>query len=123
MNKLQEDASKYDIQSLIRLQQKRLENINIFEQSIKNERIAIQQEDSALNLLELKIRNHDSGICKLSETERVWIFSDIPKIKSTRENREKTITLLKAAIIEEYSSMDYEGYMIAFLEKKNDGKI
>ena len=123
LSKLQEDAAKYDIQSLIRLQNKRLENIALFEQSIKNERAVSQQEESAQAVLQNKLNNHDLGISKLSDADREWILTDIPKLKSTRENREKTITLLKTAILEEYSSMDYESQMISFLENKNGGKV
>lgn len=126
MINLEQEASKYDLLSLINLQNKRQENINIFEQSIKNERGASQQEEVIQSTLEQKIRNHDLNIVKLSDTEREWILSDLPKIKSTRENRNTTITLLKAAILEEYDKMDYESRMIMFLQSKgknDDGKI
>jgi hypothetical protein len=123
LNKLQEDAAKYDIDSLILLKNKRLENIALFEQSIKNERAISQQEESAQSALQIKLNNHDLGIAKLSDADREWILTDIPKLKSTRENREKTITLLKTAILEEYSSMDYESQMISWLENKNGSKI
>jgi len=72
--------------------------------------------------LENKIRNHDLNIAKLSDTEREWILSDLPKIKSTRENRDKTITLLKTAILEEYDKMDHESRMIMFLQSKTNVK-
>jgi len=122
MINLEQEAKKYDLPSLVNLQDKRKENINIFEQSIKNERAASQQEEFMQSTLENKIRNHDLNIAKLSDTEREWILSDLPKIKSTRENRDKTITLLKAAILEEYDKMDYESSMIMFLQSKTNVK-
>ena len=122
MINLEQEAKKYDLPSLVNLQDKRKENINIFEQSIKNERAASQQEEFMQSTLENKIRNHDLNIAKLSDTEREWILSDLPKIKSTRENRDKTITLLKTAILEEYDKMDYESRMIMFLQSKTNVK-
>lgn len=125
MNSLEQEALKYNLSSLITLQNKRKENIDIFEQSIKNERSASQQEEFIQSTLEQKLRNHDLNIIKLSDTEREWIILDLPKIKSTREKREVTITLLKSAILEEYNKMDYESRMIMFLQSKdkdNDSK-
>jgi hypothetical protein len=122
MINLEQEAKKYDLPSLVNLQDKRKENINIFEQSIKNERAASQQEEFMQSTLENKIRNHDLNIAKLSDTEREWILSDLPKIKSTRENRDKTITLLKTAILEEYDKMDHESRMIMFLQSKTNVK-
>lgn len=118
MNDLEQEALKYDLSSLISLQDKRKENISIFERSIKNEREASQQEELIQSTLEQKIRNHDLNIVKLSDTEREWILSDLPKIISTRENRNKTIGLLKSAILEEYEKMDHESRMIMFLQSK-----
>jgi hypothetical protein len=119
MINLEQEALKYDLSSLISLQDKRKENIVIFEQSIKNERAASQQEEVIHSTLEQKLRNHDLNIVKLSDTEREWILSDLPKVKSTMENRNKTITLLKTAILEEYEKMDHESRMIMFLQSKN----
>lgn len=122
MINLEQEAKKYDLSSLINLQNKRKENIDIFEQSIKNERAASQQEEFMQSTLENKIRNHDLNIAKLSDTEREWILSDLPKIKSTRESRNATITLLKKAILEEYDKMDHESSMIMFLKSKTNVK-
>jgi len=122
MINLEQEAKKYDLSSLINLQNKRKENIDIFEQSIKNERVASQQEEFMQSTLENKIRNHDLNIAKLSDTEREWILSDLPKIKSTRESRNATITLLKKAILEEYDKMDHESSMIMFLKSKTNVK-
>jgi hypothetical protein len=119
---LKEEAKKYDLQSLIRLQEKRKLNISLFQSSIKNERIAMQQEENAQSSLEEKLRNHEFGLNKLTESEKEWILSDIPKLKTTRERRENTVSLLKAAILEEQEAMDKEEQMINFLEKLNDGK-
>lgn len=123
MINLEKEALKYDIASLIKLQKKRQENINIFETSIKNERAASQQEEVAQASLESKLRQHDLGLVKLTDAEKEWILSDLPKLKLTFEKRNQTIMLLKAAIIEEYSMMDNEDKMIRFLGKENDGKI
>lgn len=122
MNNLKKEALKYDLGSLIRLQEKRKENIILFEQSIKNERNVSQQEEGALNALEAKLRQHDLGINLLSDTDKEWILSDIPKLKSTRQKREQTISLLKEAIIQEQGFMDNEEYMIKILESVHDGK-
>ncbi len=120
MINLEQEASKYDLQSLINLQEKRKENIKIFEQAITNERAVMQQEATAQATLENKLNNNNLGIGYLSDTEKEWILSDLPKIKSTRENRDKTITLLKTAIMEEYNKMDYESRMIMFLQFKKE---
>ncbi len=119
MTNLEQEASKYDLSSLLSLQDKRKENVGIFEKSIKNEREASQQEEAIQSTLENKLRNHDSGLAKLSDAEREWIFTDLPKIKSTRENRNKTISLLKTAILEEYEKMDQESIMIMILQSKS----
>lgn len=123
MNELKREAEKYDLSSLINLQKKRRENVGIFEQSIKNERAASQQEESAQANLEAKLRHHDLGLVKLSDADREWIVSDLPKLKSTREKREQTIVLLKAAILEEQTAMDREEQMINYLEIRNGSKI
>lgn len=119
----EKEALKYDIFSLINLQNKRKENIAIFEISIKNERAASQQEEASQFFLENKLKLHDSGSVKLSDTEKEWILSDLPKFKTTFEKRNQTIMLLKAAILEEYEMMDNEEKMIRFLERRNDGKV
>lgn len=120
---LEKEALKYDLLSLKKLQEKRKENVVLFENSIKNERAALQQEESAQSNLENKLNNHDSGLSKLSDADREWILTDLPKLKSTKEKRNNTIMLLKAAIIEEYNIMDHEDKMIFFLEKKHGNKI
>ena len=123
MNDLDIEALKYDLPSLIRLQDKHKCNILLFEQSIKNERMANQQEENAEVALESKLRQHDIGLSKLSDSDKEWILSDLPKIKLTREKRESTITLLKAAIIEEQTTMDREEQMIRYLETHHVCKI
>ena len=119
---LNKAALKYDLNSLIKLQEKRRENISLFEQSIKGERSASQQEEVAQASLEEKLRYHDLGISKLTDAEKEWILSDLPKLKSTKEKRNQTIMLLKAAILQEQEQMDREEYMIHFLEKRNGSK-
>jgi hypothetical protein len=94
----------------------------LFEQSIKGERSASQQEEVAQASLEEKLRYHDLGISKLTDAEKEWILSDLPKLKSTKEKRNQTIMLLKAAILQEQEQMDREEYMIHFLEKRNGSK-
>jgi hypothetical protein len=118
---LEKEALQYNLSSLIDLQNKRRNNIVLFEQSIKKERDMSNQEETIQFSLENKIMLHDKGINKLSDTEYHWILSDLPKLKTTREKRNQTIMLLKTAIIEEQTSMDREERMIAFLES-NDGK-
>ena len=76
----------------------------------------MQQEETARSILEIRLNG------KIDDAEREWILSDLPKLKSTKENRDNTISLLKSAILEEYASMDYESQMIDFLEKENDSK-
>jgi len=120
---LEREALKYDLISLIKLQDKRKENILLFEASIKGEREATQQEETVQAVLETKLRQHDLGLSKLDETDKVLILEDIPKLKSTREKRSQTVMLLKAAIIAEQESMDYEENMIMFLEKKNGSQV
>lgn len=121
MNTLEREALKYDLDSLIKLQDKRKNNIILFEQSIKQEREASSQEENVQINLESKINLHNSNKIKLDQTEYQWILLDLPKIKSTREKRNQTIMLLKNAIIEEQTSMDREERMIIFLES-NDNK-
>lgn len=122
MDDLKKEADRYDLKSLIKLQDKRKENIALFEQSIRNERAASQQEESAQFNLEIKLKNHDLGIIKLSDTDKEWILSDLPKLKSTRVKRENTIMFLKAAILEEQAFMDREEQMISYLEKRDGSK-
>lgn len=120
--RLEKEALKYDLSSLIKLQDKRKENILLFEESIKGERAASQQEESVQAVLESKLRHHDLGLSKLDETDKILILEDIPKLKTTRSNREQTIMLLKAAILQEQEAMDREENMINLLEKRNDGQ-
>lgn len=122
MSNLKKEALKYDLASLVRLQQKRKENICLFEQSIKNERAAAQQEENAQATLETKLRQHEIGLVLLSEADKEWILSDIPKLKSTREKRDNTIMLLKAAILDEQAAMDREEQMIHYLEQRDGSK-
>jgi len=116
MKSFEKESLKYDLPSLKALQQKRNQNITLFEQSIKNERTASQQEEIVEATLENKIKMHNLGVVKLSDTDYHLVLLDLPKIKSTRERRNQTIILLKTAIIEEQNSMDYEERMIEFLE-------
>lgn len=122
MTDLRKEALKYDLESLIKLQDKRKQNIFLFEQSIKNERAAAQQEETAQVALEAKLRHHEIGLVILSDADKEWILSDIPKLKSTREKRDTTIMLLKAAILEEQAAMDREEQMINYLENRDDSK-
>lgn len=122
MEDLKKEALKYDLQSLVRLQEKRKQNIVLFEQSIKNERAASQQEETAQVALETKLRQNDLGLIILTDADKEWIISDIPKIKSTREKRENTISLLKIAILEEQNAMDREEQMIYYLGTINGSK-
>lgn len=96
----------YDLDSLVRLQEKRRENVALFEQAIKNERAANQQDEVIVATLSRKLRH------EITETEREAILSDLPKLESTRINREKTIALLQKAISSEYDSMNAEDRMI-----------
>lgn len=121
MKSIEKESLKYDLPSLILLQEKRKENIILFEQSIKKEREAFSQEEIVEATLESKIKLHNLGFNKLDDTEYHWILSDLPKLKLTRERRNQTIMLLKSAIIDEQTSMDHEERMIAFLES-NDRK-
>ncbi len=118
MKTLEKEALMYNLSSLVNLQKKRNENILLFEASIKNERAAIQQEETVEAALESKLFNN-----KLSEADREWIMSDLPKLKSTKIKRNETIALLKAAILEEQDSMDKEENMIHFLEKNNGSSV
>jgi len=122
MNNFQKEASQYDLSSLIKLQNKRKENVAIFECSISNERAASQQEEIAQLALEKKLKFHDLSISILDDTEKELILADIPKLKVTREKREQTVMLLKAAILEEHAMMDREEQMISFLETRNGSK-
>jgi len=122
MNDIEKEALKYDLVSLIGLQERRKQNVLIFEQSIKNERAACQQEETAQSFLEQKLRQHDLNLNKLTDTDKELILSDLPKLKSTYEKRNQTIMLLKTAILEEYEAMDHEEKMIRFLEKTNGSK-
>jgi hypothetical protein len=117
MNELEKEALKYDLNSLIALQAKRLENIKIFEQSIKNERAAQQQEEGVETALEQKLLLHSSGLSKLSDADMELISADLPKLKSTKQKRLETIQLLKTAILEEQTCMDHEERMINYLKK------
>jgi len=119
---IEKEALRYDLPSLINLQKKHLENITIFEKSIKNEREAIQQEENAEVALETKLRQNNLGIAKIDDTEIQLILLDLPKLKSTRIKRDQTIMLLKAAIIEEQGAMDREEQMIHFLEIRRDSQ-
>ena len=110
-HEFEKEAHKYNLLSLRNLQEKRKQNVTLFEQSIKNERGASQQEEVVQTQLENKLQG------KLSDTEREWILSDLPKLKSTRASREQTIALLKAAIMQEYDQIDIEEKMIHYLEK------
>ncbi len=122
MNNLEKEALKYDLEALKRLQLKRQDNIILFENSIRIERQAAQQEEMAQINLETKLRNHDLGLVKLNDVDKEWILSDLPKLKSAQIKRNQTIMLLKSAILEEQETMDREEKMIRFLEKNNDSK-
>ena len=57
MKNYKTDALKYDLVSLINLQNKRIENIRLFEASIENEKKSIFQEDVIQTNLETKLNN------------------------------------------------------------------
>lgn len=122
MSSLEKDALKYDLNSLKELQNKRKLNISLFEESIKKERESSNQEDLIQLNLENKLRYHQLGLSKLSDTDLYLINQDLPKIKSTKDKRNQTIMLLKVAINEEQEQMDYEERMIKFLESHGDKK-
>jgi hypothetical protein len=122
MNDIEKEAIKYDLDSLINLQEKRKNNILLFEKSIDSEKEASFQEEVASSSLETKIRLHNFGISKLDDTEYNWILSDLPKIKSTIQKRMSTILLLRQAIIEEQASIKREACMIEYLEKNGNKK-
>lgn len=121
MTPIQREALKYDLASLVRLQDKRRENVSLFEDSIRKEREARLQEETAEAALKDKLRLHDMGVGRLPDDERQLIANDLPKLASTRAKRDQTIMLLKAAILEEQEAMDREEQMIRFLEKHHDG--
>ncbi|HEY5268626.1 MAG TPA: hypothetical protein VII94_05915 [Candidatus Saccharimonadales bacterium] len=116
---LQEEASQYSLSSLLELQQKRQQNVQLFEQAIKNERAAGMQEAAATANLEEKLQFYNAKLIKLSEEDRLAIVRDIPKLKSTQEKRKDNIINLQKAILEEQNTMDHETQMIMFLEKHN----
>ena len=115
MKNYKTDALKYDLVSLINLQNKRIENIRLFEASIDNEKKAIFQEDVIQTNLETKLNKHNNGLSVLDKTAYHLIQIDLPKIKSTKEKRNQTISLLRNAIFEEQNNIDYESKMIDFL--------
>lgn len=115
---IEKEARKYDLPSLVLLQEKRKQNVALFEQSIKNERLALQQEELVELNLQNKLIQHNSRQVKLPDAEREFILQDLPKIASTRTKRNETIQLLKAAIMGEYDLMDNEEKMIHFLQRK-----
>jgi len=122
MNSFEKEALQYDLISLVALQEKRKNNIVLFEKAIKQEREASLQEESVQEVLESKLKSHDAGKIKLDDSEYHLIQLDLPKLQSTREKRKYTVQLLKTAILEEQTSMDHEERMIKFLES-NGNKI
>lgn len=119
---IQKEAEHYDLSSLVQLQIRRQSNIALFEDSIRNERMASQQEAEAEFLLSSKLRLHNTGVSKLDAVQYNQIIEDIPKLQSTQKKREQTINLLKAAILEEQEMMDREEKMIKYLEIHHGGK-
>lgn len=123
MNKtLKQEASQYDLKSLIDLQTKRQQNIQLFEQAIKNERAASMQEAAAQANLEEKLQLFNAKLFKLSAEDHQSIIVDIPKLKSTQERRKENISKLQQAILEEQNAIDHEAQMIIYLESNNDSK-
>jgi len=118
MDDLQVEASRYDLPSLIALQDKRRENVALFERSIQEEREISTQEERARVVLEEKIRLHEIGVARLDVATHELVSSDLPKLVSTRARREETIGKLEAAIVEERSQIAREGQMITFLQAK-----
>lgn len=119
---LQEEALQYDLQSLKDLQNKHIQNVQLFEQAIKNERAAALQEASAQANLEEKITYFNAKLIKLSADDLKAIQADIPKLKSTQERRKENIAKLQQAILDEQTTMDRETQMIMFLESRHDSK-
>lgn len=119
---LQEEALQYDLQSLKDLQNKHVQNVQLFEQAIKNERVAALQEASAQANLEEKITYFNAKLIKLSAEDLKAIQADIPKLKSTQERRKENIAKLQQAILDEQTTMDRETQMIMFLESRHDSK-
>ncbi len=119
---LQEEAMQYNLEALKDLQIRHVQNVQLFEQVIKNERAAAMQEATAQQNLEEKLAYHNAKLIKLSEEDFKAIQSDIPKLKSTQEKRKENISNLQLAILAEQQTMDRETQMIMFLESRNDGK-
>lgn len=122
MNNLKKEAMNYDLVSLINLQNKRRDNIILFEKAIRSEREASMLEASAIATLEDKLRMHNKKAIRLSDAEQKLIIQDVPKLKSTIERRAQTISKLQSAIIAEQESMDREQQMIVFLEISHGNK-
>lgn len=116
---IQEEALQYSLSSLIELQTKRQQNIQLFEQAIKNERAASMQEAAAQANLEEKMTLYNAKLIKLSGEDYEAIKRDVPKLKSTQEKRKDNILKLQQAILEEQNAIDHETQMIMFLEVKN----
>lgn len=116
---IQEEALQYSLPSLIELQTKRQQNIQLFEQAIKNERAASMQEAAAQANLEEKMTLYNAKLIKLSGEDCEAIKRDVPKLKSTQEKRKDNILKLRQAILEEQNAIDHETQMIMFLEVKN----
>jgi len=119
---LRQEALQYDLSSLLLLQDKRSQNIQLFEQSIKNERSASMKENVAQTALEEKVTLYSAKLLKLSSEEFKLMEQDIPKLKSTQDKRKQNIINLQQAILDEQNSMDHEMQMILFLKDQNDGK-
>lgn len=119
---IQEEAAQYNLQALKDLQTKHLQNVQLFEQAIKNERAASMQESSAQANLEEKLHLFNAKLFKLSQEDHQSIVEDIPKLKSTQDRRKENIVKLQQAILEEQNIMDHEAQMIMYLESRNDSK-
>lgn len=119
-SELQQEALKYDLPSLLQLQEKRQQNVQLFEQAIKNERSAAMQEATAQANLEEKMLFHNAKLIKLSDADQYLIRRDIPKLKSTQDKRKENIVKLQQAILEEQGAIDREHQMIMFLETHHD---
>lgn len=117
---IQEEALQYDLKSLKELQEKRKQNIQLFEQAIKNERSAIMMEMSAQSNLEEKLNLYNAKLFKLSTEDYNAIINDIPKLKSTQERRRENINKLQQAILEEQTTADREVQMIMYLENHSE---
>lgn len=119
MNELEREALNYDLPSLVQQQDRRRQNVQLFEQCIANEKTASLEEAKVQSALEEKLMLANSRVLKLSADEVKLIVDDIPKLKSTQARRRENIQKLQKAILEEQDALDREATMIQFLETRH----